>query len=156
MNKQFKYKRIKKPAPLPAIDPEPLAETPVSPSGIIDGLKASLGEQNLLGAAYKTGLVSAHVFRMPVGAPKYMPGWKELDFLFTTKIGSYVAVQIKDYEFVHHGMASSSADNANDALMLQEFAKEGVLLQGNRIYSVDNNDLQTPEDAARVAKEILI
>jgi hypothetical protein len=156
MNKPFRYKRARRAETLPSIEVFPPAPTPTPIGGTIDGLQARQGEINLFQAAYRTGAVQSHIFRMSVGAPKGLPGWKELDFLFLTKAGNYVGIQVKDYEFVHHGEAATAEDLSDDAYILQELTKEGINLEGNKVISVDALDLETPEEAMKVVEEFLL
>jgi hypothetical protein len=152
----FRYSRSKK-APLTALTVK--QEMPVETeeyTGIIDGLEAKHGEENLFKQAYKTGAVMGHWFRVSIGAPRNMPGWKELDFLFLLKTGEYVAIQVRDYEFVHKGLEAEGSDMASDMFVLQELAKEGISVRGNSVISIDDNDLLTPELAKHTVQEILL
>ena len=124
-------------------------------SGQIDGMKAAKGEENFLKGAFKTGLVGQYSFRVAVGAPRNMPGYKELDFLLQTKAGEYVAVQIRDYDFIHHGIVATAKDQASDAFIIQELGKQGINVRMNKIYSVSDDDLTTIEDARKKAEEVL-
>lgn len=152
----FRYKRTKKWEKLPSVNALPPAEPPPAVGGTIDGLSAAQGELNLFNAAYKSGAVASHVFRMAVGAPKNKPGWKELDFLFLGKTGEYTAVQVRDYDFVHKGLDNQGKDMANDAFILQELTKEGVSVRDNKIFSISDDDLATPELAKRAVEDILL
>jgi hypothetical protein len=155
--KPFKFKKTRKYPP----SPEGGVKNPLPPAGevytgTIDGYKASQGEENLLRGAYKTGLVVGHLFRMAVGAPRNKPGWKELDFLFQTSGGQYVAVQIRDFDFVHHGPIAEAGDIYNDAYILQNLKNMGFEPKGNRIYTVDDNSVATIDTAKQAAQEILL
>ena len=153
----FRYKRSKRVQPVPGIgDVRPEATVVQEYTGQIDGLKASQGEENLLRAAYKSGAIMSHSFRLPVGAPRNLPGWKELDFLFVTKSGQCVAVQVRDYDFVHKGAEAEGKDLFSDMYIVEELAKIGIFLRGNKIDTVSDDDLGTPEDAKKIVETILI
>jgi hypothetical protein len=155
MEKVFKWKKIRRGQATQSVNPQPPANEAQTYTGVIDGLKASQGEENLYRAAYKTGLVSSHYFRMAIGAPRNKPGYKELDFLFETKTGDYVAIQIRDYDFVHKGLASAGKDAQDDSFVLVQLTSEGINVRGNRIYTISDDDLTTLEDAVIAIGEII-
>jgi hypothetical protein len=147
----FRYKKVRTKRPELAAHVIPDANVASeSYAGQIDGKRASQGEENLLHAAYKSGQVTQHQFREIVGT-----GLKELDFLFLTKTGENVAIQIRDYEFIHHGLEAEAKDTASDTYIMQELAKDGILLRGNRVYSISDDDLTTVADARKKLEEIL-
>jgi hypothetical protein len=153
--KPFKYKKIKKAQQGPVVDVTPGQEVESQYTGQIDGYKASQGEENFLKAAYKNGGIMNHIFRMSLGAPRNKPGYKELDFLLTSKSGEHIAIQIRDYDFIHKGQSSEGKDMATDSFLLQELAKEGVTVRGNKILTVSDDDVATPELAKRAVEDIL-
>jgi hypothetical protein len=153
--KSFKYRKvIKRTAlPIPKLEISMLVPIPQY-AGTIDGLQSRHGEENLLNAAFQTGSISSYAFRLAVGAPRNFPGWKELDFLFSTKSGEYVAVQVRDFEFVHKGNVAEATDTADDIYIVGEFANEGISLKGNRVYTISAGDLNTLDDAKRKVMEV--
>jgi len=156
MIQPFKYKKTsKRPTPKGNFTIPAVKETETY-TGEIDGMKATQGEENVLRGAYKTGLLLSHGFRVPIGAPRNKPGWKELDFLLSTKAGQYVAVQVRDSDFVHHGEAAEASDIFNDRYIIQQLKNEGVNLKDGKIFTVDDNDVTTVEDAKRLMERILL
>jgi hypothetical protein len=147
--KGFRYKKTKAVDNLPIAQVQPEADIISEYTGMIDGLKASKGEENLFKAAYKYGAVISHAFRLAVGAPRNKPGYKELDFLFMGKSGEYTAIQIRDYDFIHKGAEAEGKDASNDAFILQELAKDGIFVRQNKVQTISDDDLETPELAKR-------
>jgi hypothetical protein len=152
----FRYKRKKKAEKLPAVEVSGEPENLDEYAGSIDGLQATRGEENLLTAAYKTGMIMSHVFRMDIGAPKYRPGWKELDFLLMGKTGEYYAIQVRDYDFVHKGLENQGKDLADDSFVLQELKKNGIYVRENKIITISDDDLDTPELAKGTMEALLL
>jgi len=152
----FKYKKSRRPKPEGTDMRTPILAEEEEYTGVIDGFPATQGEENVYKAAYKTGMVRGHVFRMAVGAPRNRPGWKELDFLFQTKYGNYVAIQIRDYDFIHKGATEETKDVYNDMYILQKLSEDGIALRDGKIHTIDDNDAITVEVAEKALEKILL
>jgi hypothetical protein len=154
--KPFQYKRVKKAERVDRPRIQPPAEDGNQYSGQIDGMKAAEGEENLYNAAIKTGHVIGLEFRKPVGAPRGMPGQKELDFLITLNTGEALAIQVRDYDFVHKGNKNAGEDEATDTYILMKLKTEGVTVRGNKIITISDDDLATPELARKAVEDLEI
>lgn len=97
--------------PKPQIAP---AEEQELLTGSVRGLKASAPEERLANALDKKGF--QYLFRYSVGAPRGLPGWKELDFLVQAR-GLLYAVEV-DTAFTHRTKANS--DVLHDAIVLND------------------------------------
>ncbi len=86
-------------------------EAPEQLMGSVNGLQASAPEERLAKALDKAGI--NYVFRYTVGAPRGLPGWKELDFLIQ-HTGLIYAVEV-DTAFTHRKKAN--ADVLHDAII---------------------------------------
>jgi hypothetical protein len=114
--KPFKFKRVShgqiKPMPsFVSIQPD----EPEALSGSVQGKTASAPEERLAKALDKHGIY--YDFRFNFGAPKPLPGWKELDFLVQTG-GLMYAIEV-DTAFTHR-MKAAQADHLHDALILAD------------------------------------
>lgn len=118
--------------------------------GSVKGMDAKQGEERFAKALDEIGEVLGYQFRIAVGAPRGMPGWKELDFLIQTIYG-YTAVEIDDMSFVHLGKQAEMT--MEDGIRIAGLADMGVNVR--QIEHVDNARLQNQEDAARAVKELL-
>lgn len=74
-------------------------------TGKVKGIDAKADEERFAKGLNRYPDVRQYFFRLAVGAPRGMPGWKELDFLIETFHG-WVAVEVDDMEFVHKGKTS--------------------------------------------------
>lgn len=83
-------------------------------TGYVNDMKASAAEERLAKALDKANIY--YLFRYTVGAPRGLPGWKELDFLISTK-GLIYALEV-DSAFTHQGKAN--ADVLHDAIILND------------------------------------
>lgn len=83
-------------------------------TGMVQGKQASAPEERLAQALDRGGF--EYQFRMVIGAPKGLPGWKELDFLISTD-GMLQAVEV-DTAFTHRN--KHTADILHDALVLND------------------------------------
>lgn len=155
IKKSFRYSYIKTDDVLTIQKPERQPKPEQEYSGTIDGLDAKIGEENLLRAATKYEMITGYKFRIAIGAPRNMPGYKELDFLLSNKSGQFVAIQVRDTDFIHKGFEMQAKDQMSDVFILQTLAKEGITLKGGRVWTIDDNQLQTVEDAKKVLEEIL-
>src|SRR5688572_19618864 len=89
-------------------------------SGMVQNKKASAPEERLFRALDEVGIHGAE-FRYTIGAPRGMPGWKELDALIPSRSIVY-AVEV-DTEFTHRN--KGKADVLHDAIVLKDLQKKG-------------------------------
>lgn len=82
-------------------------------TGSVQDKEASAPEEQLARALDRAGL--QYVFRYVFGAPKYAPGWKELDFIVVDELVYLIEV---DTPFTHRGKAQK--DMLHDALALND------------------------------------
>jgi hypothetical protein len=139
--------------PIPSTRPRPEPDRVELLSGNIAGVKAAKGEERFYRAMMKDPQVKQVWFRLPLGAPKGMPGWKELDFLVLKTSGMYSAFSVKDVTFVHAGTAKTATDLMNDMVMVQALKSQGINV--NDIITIDARDLDDEELAARTEKELI-
>ena len=116
--------------------------------GSVNGMSATEGEERFYRAITKNTNVQGTLFRMSVGAPKGMPGWKELDFLVQTYTG-YKAIQIDGADYVHRG--TTEEDKMRDLITINYLAQYGV----NEVVHVRADQLETQEGANEIARRIL-
>lgn len=87
------------------------SDDPARLSGEVQGKPASEPEEWLALALEEEG--KQYIFRYVFGAPKYTPGWKELDFIILSDLVYLIEV---DTPFTHRG--KSQKDVLHDALAL--------------------------------------
>lgn len=92
-------------------------------SGYVQEKDASAGEENLAGGLDASRL--RYIFRHVIGAPKGLPGWKEVDFIVFTR-GLIYAIEV-DTAFTHRN--KEQKDRLHDAIILndQELRQYGQL-----------------------------
>ena len=112
-------------------------------AGEVNGMKASAAEERAVYAVRKTG--SSYEFRRAINAPRYMPGWKELDLLVNSK-GLNYAFEI-DSEFTHRG--KERADVLHDAIVLKALEKEGISVYPQVFHIDGESDLVDQKSADR-------
>lgn len=148
--KIYKYPTKKKWRP-PIVHRRPtFAKDAEQLAGSFRGMKASDIEERFGNALQKSGRVRNVFFRVPVGAPRGMPGWKELDFLVETYYG-YRAFQTDDVEFVHVG--SRDKDRLTDMIILEELRKMGTKV--NVIERIPSTRLGNGIQAKNTVRELL-
>lgn len=111
---KFKTRRRKLAIDLPGF---PNASSPAPEealTGTVQDKEASAGEERLARAYDEANI--RYVFRHVVGAPKGLPGWKEVDFLVISK-GFLYTVEV-DSAFTHRG--KQYADVLHDAIILND------------------------------------
>ena len=118
--------------------------------GKVNGMKASAGEERFAKALRKITAVDGFEFRYTIGAPRGLPGWKELDFV-VVKGGTLYAVEV-DTAFTHRDKQAS--DTLHDAIVLQELAKLGMQLHPIVIHLDGESDLVTQQNADNTAKRL--
>lgn len=146
--KTFKFRKQKKPVvvSLPSF-PELQGDTQEQLTGMVNDMQASAPEERLANALRAEGI--PFMFRMVVGAPKGMPGWKELDFLVETK-GLLYALEV-DTAFTHQG--KEFKDKLHDAIILadREIQSYGTLYP--QVFHADGEtDLASAENSKAYVK----
>lgn len=124
MYRDFYKSRIRPPKPLYL---QPLRLTPEQLDGFVQGKKATDDEERFAKALDKIGSVQGYEFRMALGAPRGMPGWRELDYLVQTP-GGWRAFEIDDTSFVHRGESARNADQTRDLQRIQALERQGIHL----------------------------
>jgi len=113
--------------------------------GQVQGKKASQYEERWFRAVSKIKTVEESYFRVPVGAGRGNPGWKELDALHKWN-GVYYAFEI-DTEFTHR--QKQNADVLHDAIVLNELNYLGVY---PKVFHIDGErELANQNDATATA-----
>lgn len=113
--KAFRFKKVRK----PSVERIP-SHVSIQPEegevllGQLMGKEASAPEERLGKALQKAGI--NFMFRYVMGAPKGLPGWKEIDFLVPVN-GLVYAVEV-DTAFTHR--SKGQKDKLHDALILQD------------------------------------
>lgn len=120
-------------------------------SGNVQGMKASAGEERFAKALAKITAVSGFQFRYTIGAPRGLPGWKELDFV-VVRSGILFAFEV-DTAFTHRDKKAS--DVLHDAIALKELAKLGMELHPVIIHLDGESDLLDQKKADATAKRYL-
>lgn len=118
--------------------------------GNVNGMKASAGEERFAKALRKITSVDGFEFRYTIGAPRGLPGWKELDFV-VSKAGMIYAIEV-DTAFTHRD--KQRADVLHDAIALQELAKLGMQLHPVVIHLDGESDLIDQQKADMTAKRL--
>lgn len=114
-------------------------------------MKASAGEERFAKALAKITAVDGFQFRYTIGAPRGLPGWKEIDFV-VIKQNMLYAFEV-DTAFTHRDKKAS--DVLHDAIALKELAKLGYLLHPVIIHIDGESDLIDQQRADRTAKRYL-
>lgn len=118
--------------------------------GQVQGMKASAGEERFAKALAKITAVDSFQFRYTIGAPRGLPGWKELDMLIVSRNTLY-AIEI-DTAFTHRDKKAS--DILHDAIVLKELAKLGMQIYPVVIHLDGESDLMDQKSADATAKKI--
>lgn len=148
MTKTFKFKvpRQGPRIPLPS-RPRLAREDEEVLVGEVKGMKASAPEERLAKELDKAGI--QYEFRYVVGAPKGLPGWKELDFLVSSG-GLLYALEV-DTAFTH--MSKENADKLHDAIIQNDRnLKELGELWPEVIHVDGDSDLSAKESARQFVK----
>lgn len=91
--------------------------------GQVHGMKASAPEERLVTDLEKHPKVQSVQFRYVVGAPRGLPGWKEVDVL-AASFGLVYAIEV-DTEFTHRDK-KQEADRLHDVIVLNALRAEGL------------------------------
>lgn len=142
--------KLKLPAPQrPRIDNGVEAEVL---TGQVNGMKASAGEERFARALSKITAIDGFQFRYTIGAPRGLPGWKELDFV-VVKGGILYGIEV-DTAFTHRDKKASDA--LHDAIALKELAKLGYQLHPVIIHLDGESDLADQNKADQTAKRMFL
>jgi hypothetical protein len=114
--------------------------------GSVRGMKASSLEERFAKALDKRNI--DYYFRLSIGAPRGLPGWKELDFLVVN--GGYYPIEIEDTTFIHHG--TTAEDMLKDAQTV-EYLK---MYNPFPVKHVDQTRLGDDKMADLVVKELFL
>lgn len=147
---KVKIRIPRKPHPILPAPHRPRADTgneAEALSGSVQGVKASAPEERLAKAL--DGQRTSYQFRYTVGAPRGLPGWKEVDFIIAA-FSQYFAVEV-DTAFTHR--EKGRADVLHDAIVLHELKKEGMPMFPTVLHVDGESDLATRENALRWVKE---
>lgn len=130
----FKFKRTKKPVvvSLPSF-PTIQEDSGEMLTGMVNDMTASAPEERMANALREAGI--PFQFRMVIGAPKGMPGWKELDFLIESK-GLLYATEV-DTAFTHRN--KEQKDKLHDALVLNDRTLQSYGELYPQVFHVDGD-----------------
>lgn len=132
----------------------PVAKPDEGLTGMVQGKTAAQDEERFARALDRNSQVMGYEFRLAVGAPKGMPGWRELDFLVETYSG-YRAFEIDDTSFVHKGESARATDRLHDISRVQALQNMGAEVA----HGVEHVDavahLQNQNDANRKVRELI-
>lgn len=113
----FKFRTYRNPLKslnLPSFPSIDSGEDPEVLIGTVNGFSASAPEERLARAFDKAKI--QYEFRLTVGAPRGLPGWKELDFVVMSK-GLMYAVEV-DTAFTHR--QKEQQDVLHDAIIMND------------------------------------
>jgi len=123
-------------------------EEPEFLQGMVQGKKASAGEERLFRALMKNQAVEQAEFRYTIGAPRGLPGWKELDALVSAR-GLVYAFEV-DTAFTHRDKKES--DRLHDAIVLTDLAKQGMNVYPVVTHVDGESDLVNQKNADHYVK----
>lgn len=116
-------------------------------TGQVQGQPASAPEENLANALDDANY--GYIFRYTIGAPKGLPGWKEVDFLVSSN-GMIYCVEV-DTAFTHRN--KEHQDKLHDAIILQdERLKQMGQLFPEVIHGDGDTELATQKEAMTFVK----
>jgi hypothetical protein len=111
----FKFTRTRRRMVVPAPSQPQIAGEATEPlTGMVNGMTASANEE-YMAMALKSAKMN-FMFRYVVGAPKGLPGWKELDFLILDN--GVVYLMEMDTAFTHR--TKEQKDILHDALLVND------------------------------------
>ena len=117
-------------------------------AGEVMGMKASAPEERMAKALGKAQV--PFEFRYTVGAPRGLPGWKEIDFV-ASKNGMVYPIEV-DTEFTHRN--KGKADRLHDAIVLSELEQQGYQVYPQVIHVMGETDLVDQRAADATAKRL--
>lgn len=147
--KPFQFKIVKRAVKvdLPSFPSQSADSEPEQLSGEVQGKKASAPEERMAKAFDKAGI--QYIFRYVVGAPKGLPGWKELDFVVSAN-GVMNAIEV-DTAFTHRNKQNS--DVLHDAIILNDRYLRQMGEMWPQVRHVDgDSDLADQQRADRFVK----
>lgn len=106
--------------------------------GQVQGMKASAPEERLVTELEQHKSVTRVQFRYTIGAPRGLPGWKELDALVSS-FGLMYAIEV-DTAFTHRDK-KAAADTLHDAIILNDLRKQGLNVFPKVIHLDGESDL---------------
>lgn len=113
--KTFKFKKTSRRFEVPApSQPQIASETTEPLTGMVNGMQASANEEYMADALKKANV--NFIFRYVIGAPRGLPGWKEVDFLVIQN-GIVYAMEM-DTAFTHR--TKEQKDILHDALIVND------------------------------------
>lgn len=119
-------------------------------SGTVQNMKASMPEERLANALNKNKAVDGYEFRRTIGAPRGMPGWKELDFTVSAR-GMLYAIEV-DTEFTHR--QKREADRLHDAIVLKSLKKDGASVFPQVLHLMGETDLADKNSAEKAVQRL--
>lgn len=125
-------------------------EEPEVLGGSVQNMKASQPEERFAKALDKVGTIEGYEFRRTIGAPRGLPGWKELDFLVAAR-GQYYAIEV-DSAFSHRD--KGRADVLHDAIVLRDLEKDGLQVYPSVIHLHMESELIDQRWADTTAKRL--
>lgn len=117
-------------------------------AGTVQGMKASAAEERYARALDKLKSVDYYEFRYTVGAPRGLPGYKEVDFVVSSH--GVIYLEEIDSPFTHRN--KQRADVLHDAIVLNEFEKLGFTPYPSVIHTDGEMLLQNQKTADATAK----
>lgn len=118
--------------------------------GSVQGKKASMAEERFFKEVQKSKVIDSWEFRYTVGAPRGMPGWKELDGLIFSR-GMGYAIEI-DSTFTHR--QKGEADRLHDAIILKALSRQGMNIFP-QVFHIDGElDLTSKETSKRTVERL--
>lgn len=133
---------------------KPRADTGEDPEvlgGTVQGKKASAPEERWSKTLDDLPSVDGYDFRYTIGAPRGLPGWKELDFLISSR-GLMYAVEV-DSNFTHRQKAGRG-DVLHDAIVLQALKKQGMEVYPQVIHLNMESELVDQSWSDRTGKKM--
>ena len=119
-------------------------------TGKVRDMAASAAEERLAAAFQQKG--KSFYFRMALGAPRNLPGWKELDFLVQSTGYAY-AIEV-DSTFTHRLKVES--DKLHDAIVLKALEQEGYNVFPH-VYHLDGEtQLSDAKTTRRTVEELFV
>jgi hypothetical protein len=149
-----KIRLPRKPRPILPSPHKPRADTGDQPEmleGMVQDKKASAPEERWAKTLGKLPSVDSFDFRYTIGAPRGLPGWKELDFLIASR-GLMYAVEV-DSEFTHR-QKSGRSDVLHDAIVLNALKKQGMEVYPEVIHLNMESELVDQDWSDRTGKRM--
>lgn len=116
--------------------------------GEVQGRKASMPEERFANALNESKAVSGFEFRYTVGAPRGLPGWKEVDFIVSSRGVTY-AFEV-DTAFTHRD--KGRADVLHDAIVLKSLKRQNMNIFPKVIHLDGESDLIDKQSAKQTVR----